>query len=96
MVRRNPSGVPPRLEPRDSVISASSHFVFQVGGNLLVVIAVWVTFAAILGVTGTMGSGWQGRALGVIGLATGVGLFRLGRRLAIENRVMRRVKSGPS
>ena len=90
MAGRSPSGPPPQLEPRESVISASSHFVFQVGGNLLAIIAVWVAFAGLLGVTGTMGSGWQGRVVGVIVMAAAVGLFLLGKRMAIENRVMRR------
>lgn len=90
MARRNRSGLPPRLEPRDSVIDALGNFIFQLGGNLLVVIAVWVTLAGILGVAGTMGNGWKGRSLGAVALVAGMGLFRLGRRLAIENRVMRR------
>ena len=32
----------------------------------------------------------QGRALGVVALAAAVGLFWLGKRMAIENRVMKR------
>jgi hypothetical protein len=64
--------------------------VFQVGGNLLAIIAVWVAFAGLLATTGTMGSGWQGRVLGVVALAAAVGLFWLGKRMAIENRVMKR------
>ena len=64
---------PPRLEPRDSTITASSHFVFQVGGNLLAITAVWVGFAGLLGVTGSMGSGWQGRLAGAAALIAGIG-----------------------
>ena len=92
MAGRTPTGQPPppRLEPRESVISASSHFVFQISGNLLAIIAVWVGFAALLAVTGTMGSGWQGRIIGMLGLGAAVLLFLVGKRMAIENRVMRR------
>jgi hypothetical protein len=90
MAGRIPTAQPPQLEPRESVLSASSHFVFQIGGNLLAIIAVWAALAGLLGVTGTMGSGWQGRLVGAIAMVAAVGLFLLGRRMAIENRVMRR------
>ena len=90
MTRSKPGRMPPRLEPRDSVISASSHFVFQISGNLLAIVAIWVGFAGLLGVTGTMGRGWQGRVAGLIAMAAAVGLFWLGKRMAIENRVMKR------
>ena len=89
MAGRSPTG-PPRLEPRESVLSASSHFVFQVVGNLLGIIAVWVGFVGLLSVTGTMGSGWQGRVVGAIVIVAGVGRFAVGKRMAIDNRVMRR------
>jgi hypothetical protein len=91
MAGRTPTRPPTqRLEPRNSTLSASSHFVFQVGGNLLAITAVWVGFAGLLGVTGSLGSGWQGHALGTAGLIAALGLFRLGKRMAIDNRVMRR------
>lgn len=90
MAGRTPTKPPPKLEPRESVIGASSHFVFQIGGNLLAIIAVWTAFAGLLGVTGTMGSGWQGRVLGALAMAGAVGLFLVGKWMAIENRVMRR------
>ena len=89
MARRN-SSPPPRLQPRESTISATSHFVFQISGNVLAIIAVWVALAGLLGVTGAMGSGWQGRLLGTTALIGATGLFWLGKRMAIENRVMRR------
>ena len=90
MAGHNPSEPNPALEPRESVLSASSHFVFQIGGNVLAIIAVWTAFAGLLGVTGTMGRGWQGRVVGALVLIGAVGLFWLGKRMAIENRVMRR------
>ena len=90
MTQRRPRRPTPQLEPRDSVISATGHFVFQVVGTMLAIVAVWVSLAGFLGVIGEMGSGWQGRALGAIGLVAGVGLFLLGKTLANENRIMRR------
>ena len=90
MARRNAGGKPTNLEPRDSVVAASSHFVFQIGGNVLAIVAVWTALAGLLGVTVTMGSGWQGRVVGAIVLFAASGLFLLGKRMAIENRVMRR------
>lgn len=90
MAGRNITRPPPTLEPRESLISASSHFVFQVGGNVLAIIAVWTAFAGLLGVTGTMGTGWQGRVVGAVVLFAAIGLFWLGKRMAIDNRVMRR------
>jgi len=87
--RRRPQR-PLQLEPRNSVISASGHFIFQVVGTMLAIVAVWVSIAAFLGVIGEIGSGWQGRVLGVLGLVAGVGLFLLGKKLADENRVMKR------
>jgi hypothetical protein len=77
------------LEPRESVLSASSPFVFQVGGNVLAIISVWTALAGLRAVTGTMGSGWQGRVVGALALIGSVGLFWLGKTMAIENRVMR-------
>ena len=93
MARRNPGGLPPKLEPRESITSASSHFVFQIGGNMLLIVAVWIALVGVLGITGTMGDGWQGRVVGALVLVAAFGLFRLGKRLAIENRVMRRRKN---
>lgn len=90
MAQEKPSRVPPTLEPRESVLSASSHFVFQVGGNVLAIISVWTALVGLLAVTGTMGTGWQGRVVGALTLIGSVGLFWLGKRMAIENRVMRR------
>ncbi len=92
MTQQKPARLPPKLEPRDSVISASSHFVFQIAGNVLAIIAVWTAFAGLLAVTGTMGSGWQGRVVGALAMTGAVGLFLLGKRMAIDNRVMRRMR----
>ena len=80
----------PELEPRESVVTASSHLVFQVIGNLLTIIAVWIAFGGLLGVTGTLGGGWQGRAVGAVVLVAAAAPLLLGKRMAIENRVMRR------
>ncbi len=88
--RRRPT---PKLEPRESVICDNGHFVFQVVGTILAIVAVWVSLAGFLGVIGEMGSGWEGRALGAAGLVAGVGLFLLGKKLANENRIMRRRRS---
>ncbi len=90
MVLRSRPGPPPQLEPRESVITASSHLVFQVIGNLLAIVAVWVAFGGLLGVTGTLGSGWQGRAVGALLMAAATIPFLVGKRMAIDNRVMRR------
>lgn len=95
MTRGKSGQVPARLEPRESLVNASGHFVFQVSGNLLAIVAVWVGFAGLLGVTGTMGRGWQGRIVGMIAVAAAIGLFWLGKRMAIENRVMRRRPTEP-
>ena len=90
MTRRTPSSSNTRLVPRESVTTASTHFVFQIGGNVLGIIAVWTSLFGVLGVTGTIWSGWQGRVIGALVLAAGIGMFRIGKRLALENRVMKR------
>lgn len=75
------------------MISASGHFVFQVIGTMLAIAAVWLALAGFLGVMGEIGSGWQGRAMGGVGLVAGVALFFLGKIMADENRIMKRRRS---
>jgi hypothetical protein len=72
------------------VTEASTHFVFQISGTVLTIVAVWIGLAGVLGITGDMGSGWQGRAAGTVALVGAAALFLVGKRLAIEHRIMRR------
>lgn len=89
MARPEPGQRPPKLEPRESTIHASGHFVFQIVGNLLAIVAVWLALVGILGITGSLGRGWQGHVVGAVVLVAGVGLFRLGQKLALDNQAMR-------
>ena len=90
MARRKPDQKQTKLEPRSSLTEASTHFVFQMSGTVLAIIAVWIGLVGVLGIAGDMGRGWQGRVLGTIALVAGVGLFLVGKRLAIDHRIMKR------
>ncbi len=59
-------------------------------GVLLLIVSVWVFVAGLLLVTGTIGSGWEGRLIGVGLTVGGVALFAAGRWSAGEFTVQQR------
>ena len=76
-----------RTDRSESIPLNSSHFVFQIGGNVLLIMSAWVGFFGILALVGTIWSGWQGRAGGIAILLATYAMYRLGRWLALEHRV---------
>ena len=76
-----------RTDRNESIPLNSSRFVFQIGGNVLLIMSAWVGFGGILAFFGYIWSGWQGRAAGILMLLAAYAMFRIGRWLALEYRV---------
>lgn len=71
------------------VTTALAGFGAYVLGALLLIVSVWVLVGGLLLVTGTVGSGWQGRLVGVGLTVGGVALFTAGRWLTAQYAVQR-------
>lgn len=69
------------MKVRPTAITAAGMFPVFVLGMVLMMAAMPLILAGVMGVFGAIGSGWTGRALGVVGAMAGSGLFWLGSRL---------------
>ena len=78
------------LDRRASTLSAGAMFGLYVAGGVLLIVSVFIVLGGLLLVTGTTGSGWVSRIVGVALIAIAAGLFRFGLWATNQYTVQRR------
>jgi hypothetical protein len=89
---RDPNRWTQRMKARGRTQDAVAMFVFYIGGTLLTILSVFGAIAGLLFVTGDLGSGGWGRALGIVVIALSASVFALGVWLTRSYRVQERKK----